>query len=68
MKLLERAAREIGLALGDCGGTESGRLVDELALLLSELGSQPKRRRMGGLFRLARLAPSPRGKRRASGQ
>jgi hypothetical protein len=38
---LDRIAGEIGLALGDCGGTEDSPLVDEIAAVLVELAEKP---------------------------
>lgn len=41
MTALERIAREIGVALSECGAGEGSPLVGELAETLEELGREP---------------------------
>jgi len=38
---LERIARDIGIALGECGAEESSTLVGEVAESLSDLAREP---------------------------
>jgi len=41
---VDRTAREIGLALGDCGSSDASTLVEEIAAVLAELADEPPRR------------------------
>jgi len=40
---IDRTAREIGLALGDCGSADGSTLVEEIAVVLVELADEPPR-------------------------
>jgi hypothetical protein len=56
VKALEEAAREIGVALAECGADAASPLVGELAGTLAELADEPAPRR-----RRWRLWPMRRG-------
>ena len=43
MTAIDRTAREIGLALGDCGSADASPLVAEIAAVLVELADEPPR-------------------------
>jgi hypothetical protein len=54
VKALDEAAREIGVALAECGADPASRLVGELAGTLAELADVPAPRRRWRLWPMRR--------------